>query len=177
MPKGYSLNPGARMKIEDERAGRLDYTYRSSLSVSECLKRIGYPAGGRISEYKTETRDGVLYFLFDDPPEGRVGLHVSMPLRYAVRFESDSDKTLIRVRYIWDIDRANVPYYPREDIDSFFTSLFHAQVIDNDKKIWTDSAEGFVRRDPLGLHGSRFFWAVCAIFVILWLICMFMFVK
>ena len=46
---------------------------------------------------------------------------MSPPQKYAVRFESDADKTVIRVRYVWENDTLNVQYIMREDIDAFFT--------------------------------------------------------
>ena len=58
MPKGYALKPDVQMKVEDERAGRLDYTYETRLSADECLARIGNKTDGRLSEYETLTKDG-----------------------------------------------------------------------------------------------------------------------
>ena len=66
MPTGYSLKPNIQMKIEDERAGRLDFVYETSLTASECLDRIGRPVSGKLSEYETKTEDGILYIFFTD---------------------------------------------------------------------------------------------------------------
>ena len=71
----------------------------------------------------------------------------------------------------------NVPYLLKEDIDAFFTSLFDAAISDADKKIWTDSAERYVKSDPLKIHGSKFFWPISLLFVILWLIFIIFYMK
>lgn len=170
MPSGYKLNPNIQMKIEDERAGRLDYVYETSLNANECQSRIGNAVSGKLSEYRTEIKDGILYVVFSDSYEDTGGLFVSPPQKYAVRFESMADKTIIRVRYVWENDMMNVQYFLKEDIDAFFTSLFDASIAESEKKIWTDSAEGYVQRDPLKIYGSKIFWVICSVFVILWLL-------
>ena len=175
MPVGYKLNPNVQMKIEDERAGRLDYAYSSSLTVSECLDRIGSKVKGKFSDYENEIRDGILYITFPDSGEDTGGLFVPPPQKYAVRFESMGEKTVIRVRYVWDENTMNVQYLMREDIDAFFISLFDAVVSDTEKRIRTDSAEKFVKSDPLRLHGSRMFWIVSAVFLLLWVLAFFVF--
>ena len=40
MPLGYNLNPELQRKIEDERAGRLDFVYETDLSPDEAMKRL-----------------------------------------------------------------------------------------------------------------------------------------
>ena len=169
MARGYTLYPDAQMKIEDERAGRLDHVYETSLSVSDCLKRIGDSVDGKISEYETQTIDGILYFSFTDPYQDRSGLSGTRPAKYAVRFESMAEKTIIRVRYVWEINSNSIPYFLKEDIDAFFISLFDAHISELDNMVWTDPAEESARRDPLGIHGSRVFWVISALFVIVWL--------
>ena len=176
MPTGYKLNPNIQMKIEDERAGRLDYVYETDLSAGECLDRIGRPVSGKLSEYETKTEDGILYISFTDQADDTGGLFVSPPQEYAVRFESAADKTVIRVRYVWKNDTISVPYLLREDIDTFFSSLFDAFVSESDKKVWIDSADNFVQKDPLKIHGTKAFWVISAIFVILW-VCTFVFMN
>ena len=170
MPKGYTLKPDVQMKVEDERAGRLDYTYETKLSADECLARIGNKTDGRLSEYETLTKDGVLYILFKDPMGEAGGLHVDKPSKYAVRFESVSDKTVIRVRYIWDQGSASIPYLLKEDMDTFFADIFDARVSDDSGVVWIDSAEDHVNKDPLKIHGSRAFWPIAAVFAILWVV-------
>lgn len=170
MPKGYNLNPNIQMKIEDERAGRLDYVYETSLSLNECQARIGRKVSGKLSEYEAETKDGVLYILFADNTENTGGLYVAQPQKYAVRFESMTDKTVIRVRYIWENDMISVQYLLREDIDDFFRSLFDAYVSGSDKKVWINSAEEYVRKDPLRIHGTKYFWVISAAFLIVWFV-------
>ena len=174
MPTGYKLYPNIQMKIEDERAGRLDYVYETQLNANECMSRIGNPVSGKLSLYETEIRDGVLYIRFTDTAQDTGGLFVPPLQQYAVRFESMGEKTIIRVRYIWKNDKLNVQYYLREDIDAFFMTLFDASVSEEDKISWTDSAEGYVREDPLKIHGSRKFWIISAIFVVLWVVSMFL---
>jgi hypothetical protein len=170
MPSGYKLDPNIQMKIEDERAGRLDYVYETSLNANECQNRIGNAVSGKLSEYRTEIKNGILYVSFIDSYDDTGGLFVPPPQKYAVRFESMAEKTIIRVRYVWENDMMNVQYLLKEDIDAFFTSLFDASIADSEKKIWTDSAEGYVRSDPLKIHGSKMFWVISFIFVILWLL-------
>jgi hypothetical protein len=172
MAKGYTLYPDVQMKIEDERAGRLDYVYETSLSVNECLNRIGETVEGKISEYETATVDGVLYFIFNDPYQDRSGLSATQPSKYAVRLESMADKTVIRARYIWDINSANIPYIMKEDIDTFFITLFDAHVSDIDNKVWTDSSEEFAKQDPLGIHGNKKFWLIYGLFIVIWVVLM-----
>lgn len=171
MPTGYNLNPNIQMKIEDERAGRLDYVYETLLSINECQARIGRKVTGKLSEYEVETNDGVLYILFADNTENTGGLYVAHPQKYAVRFESISDKTLIRVRYIWENDTISVQYLLRDDIDAFFETLFDASVSEAKKMIWVDSAEEFVQKDPLGIHGTKKFWIISTAFVVIWIMC------
>ncbi len=161
-----------QMKIEDERAGRLDFVYESELSVDDILKRIGNPVKCRLSSYEHMTENGVLYILFDDSSDADGGLHYSKPQKYAVRFESDGDKTVIRVRYVWEINSGSVPYLLKQDIDDFFCELFDASVTEREKRVWTDGTDEFVKSDPLKLHGSKAFWIVCALFVIFWLFMM-----
>ena len=161
------------MKIEDERAGRLDYVYETDLSAGECQDRIGRPVPGKLSEYETKTEDGILYISFTDQAEDTGGLFVSPPQKYAVRFESAADKTVIRVRYVWENDTISVPYLLREDIDNFFSSLFDASVSESDNRVWTDSAEEYVQKDPLKIHGTKAFWIISAVFVILWVLSLF----
>lgn len=173
MPTGYRLNPNAQMKIEDERAGRLDYVFETSLTVNECLGRIGSKVTGKLSDYETEVRDGILYVSFADPAADTGGLFVPTPQKYAVRFETMGEKTIIRVRYVWDENTINVQYLMREDICAFFMSLFDASVSESENRVWTDSAQEYADKDPLKLHGSRIFWAVAAVFVLLWMLLMF----
>ena len=170
MPTGYRLNPNIQMKIEDERAGRLDFVYETCLTVSECQDRIGRPVSGKLSEYETEIENGILYISFKDQAKDTGGLFVPQPLKYAVRFESAADKTVIRVRYVWENETISVPYLLREDIDAFFLALFDASVSDRDNKVWTNSAEDAVRNDPLKIHGTKAFWIISAVFVILWVL-------
>ena len=170
MPTGYELNPNIQMKIEDERAGRLDFVYETDLSAGECQERIGRPVSGKLSEYETKTEDGILYISFTDQTEDTGGLFVPQPQKYAVRFESAADKTIIRVRYVWENETLSVPYLLREDIDAFFSSLFDASVSEADNKVWTDSAEEYVQKDPLKIHGTKAFWIISAIFVIAWVL-------
>ena len=174
MPTGYKLEPNIQMKIEDERAGRLDNVYETKLSVAECQSRLGSKVNGKLSDYETEVKDGILYISFPESEKDTGGLFVAPSQRYAVRFESMNDDTLIRVRYVWENDTISVPYLLKEDIDAFFASLFDATVSETDKKIWTDSAEGYVKSDPLKIHGSRAFWYISAAFIILWLILFFL---
>ena len=157
MPTGYRLDPNIQMKIEDERAGRLDYVYETGLTVNECYDRIGSPVSGKLSDYETAIEDGILYITFIDQ-------------KYAVRFECAADKTVIRVRYIWENDSISVQYLLKEDIDAFFESLFDAAVSDLEKKIWIDSAERFAQDDPLKIHGKKRFWIISTVFVIMWLV-------
>ena len=173
MPTGYRLNPNIQMKIEDERAGRLDFVYETKLSAGECLNRIGRPVAGKLSEYEATTEEGVLYICFPDQAEDTGGLFVSPPQKYAVRFESAGDKTVIRVRYVWENDTISVPYLLREDIDTFFTALFDAIVSESDNRIWTDSAEEYTQNDPLKIYGTKTFWVISAVFVILWVLVFF----
>ncbi len=175
MPRGYNLNPNVQMKIEDERAGRLDYVYETSLSVEQCQSRIGSTVAGKLSHYETEVKDGILYISFIDSSENTGGLFVSPPQKYAVRFESDADKTIIRVRYVWENDTLNVQYLMREDIDAFFTALFDASVTAFDDRVWTDSTKNFTDSDPLKIHGTKLFWVVAAAFVILWVVVAFLY--
>ena len=172
MPVGYKLDPYMQMKIEDERAGRLDYVYETSLSVDECRSRIGSEVNGKLSRYESELKDGIQYILFPDDAKDTGGLFVSPPQKYAVMFECAPEKTVIRVRYIWE-NELSVQYLMREDIDAFFTSLFSATVSESEKKVWIDSAEKYAEGDPLKLHGSKAFWVVAAVFVILWVAMMF----
>ena len=170
MPTGYRLNPNVQMKTEDERAGRLDHVYETDLSAGECLERVGRPVSGKLSEYETKTEDGILYISFTDQAEDTGGLFVPPPQKYAVRFESAADTTIIRVRYVWENETISVPYLLREDIDAFFSSLFDASVSEADNKVWTDSAEEYVQKDPLKIHGTKAFWIISAVFVILWVL-------
>ena len=170
MPTGYRLDPNIQMKIEDERAGKLDYVYETSLSAGECQDRIGSTVSGKLSEYETKTDDGILYISFTDKAEDTGGLFVPPPQKYAVRFESVADKTIIRVRYVWENETIRVPYLLREDIDAFFSSFFDASVSKADNKVWTDSAEEYVKKDPLKIHGTKAFWIISAIFVIAWVL-------
>lgn len=163
------LNPVLQMKIEDERAGRLDYTYETTLTVSECQKRLGKKVPCKLSEYKTEVKDGILYVLFVESDKDTGGLFVSPAHRYAVRFESMADKTIIRARYVWDDSATNVQYLMREDINNFFCVLFDASVDNSDKKVWTDSAEEIVSKESFPIHGTKRFWWLTAVFVVLWL--------
>ena len=169
MPLGYNFNPVLQMKVEDERAGRLDYVYETSLTVSQCQEKLGKRVSGKLSEYETEVRDGTLYISFIDRAEDTGGLFVSPNHEYAVRFESMGDKTIIRARYNWEVNVMNVQYLMRADIDAFFCDLFEATVVENDTKVWTDSAEEESKKDPLMIHGSKSFWMINAIFVLLWL--------
>ena len=158
------------MKIEDERAGRLDHVYETDLSAGECQERLGRHVSGKLSEYETKTEDGILYISFADRTEDTDGLFVSPPQKYAVRFESAADKTVIRVRYVWENDTVSVPYLLREDIDAFFSSLFDAAVSEADNRVWTDSAQEYVQKEPLKIHGTKVFWIISVAFVILWLL-------
>lgn len=161
------LNPVLQMKIEDERAGRLDYAYETALTVSECQKRLGKRVACKLSEYEFEIKDGILYVVFADPAKDTGGLFVSLPHRYAVRFESMGDKTIIRARYVWGDSETSVQYLMREDIDSFFCALFDASVDETGKKVWTDSAEKAIGKGSI--HGTKSFWWVTALFLVLWL--------
>jgi hypothetical protein len=173
MPTGYRLNPNIQMKIEDERAGRLDFVYETSLTASECLDRIGSPVSGKLSEYETKTEDGILYISFTDQTKDTGGLFVAPPQKYAVRFDSAEDKTVIRVRYVWENETISVPYLLREDIDAFFSALFDASVSESDSRVWTDSAEEYAQKDPLKIHGTKAFWVISTVFVIVWILAFF----
>ena len=170
MPTGYRLNPNIQMKIDDERAGRLDFVYETHLTASECQDRLGSPVSGKLSEYDAKIEDGILYISFTDQTKDTGGLFVPQSQKYAVRFESVADKTVIRVRYVWENDTISVPYLLREDIDAFFTTLFEASVSESDNKVWTDSAEEYVQKDPLKIHGTKAFWVISTVFVILWVL-------
>ena len=111
MPTGYKFEPNIQMKIEDERAGRLDNVYETKLSVSECQSRLGSKVNGKLSDYETEVKDGILYISFPECVKDTGGLFVAPPQRYAVRFESMNDDTLIRVRYFWENDTISVPIF------------------------------------------------------------------
>ena len=177
MPIGYQLKPNLQMKIEDERAGRLDFVYETRLTISECLERIGKPVTGKLSEYETEKENGILYISFTDQAKDTGGLFVPPPQKYAVRFESAADMTVIRVKYVWENDTISVPYILREDIDSFFSELFDASVSESGNKVWTDSAEEAVSNDPLKIHGSKAFWIISGVFVIIFIIAFLMFAR
>ena len=85
--------------------------------------------------------------------------------------------TVIRVRYVWENDTISVPYILREDIDSFFSELFDASVSESGYRIWTDSAEEAVSNDPLKIHGSKAFWIISGVFVIIFIIAFLMFAR
>ena len=53
-----------QMKKEDEQAGRLDYVYKTNLTIDECINRIGSAVPVKLSEYKTEIDNGILYILW-----------------------------------------------------------------------------------------------------------------
>lgn len=165
------------MKTEDERAGRLDFVYETRLTISECLERIGEPVTGKLSEYETDKENGILYISFTDQAKDTGGLFVPPPQKYAVRFESAADMTVIRVRYVWENDTISVPYILREDIDSFFSELFDASVSESGNRVWTDSAEKAVSNDPLKIHGSKAFWIISGVFVIIFIIAFLMFAR
>ncbi len=173
MPKGYKLNPNMQMKIEDERAGRLDHVYETELSLDEVMKRIGKPVSSKLSSYETVTENGILYILFNDDAEANNALHSSRPLKYAVRFESEGKTTVIRVRFIWDENSNSVPYLLKQDIDDFFRELFDAVVSERDNTVWTDGTGEFVKNDPLKLHGRKVFWICSGIFIVLWVLLFF----
>ena len=166
MPKGYTLEPQMQMKIEDERAGRLDFVYETALLPEEALNRLKNRAYKKLS-YDIVTENGILYIDFTDEsiPDG---LHNEKPLRYAVRFEIEGHITIIRVRYIWDMK----PYLFRQDVDDFFCEMLDARVSDREKKIWIDGTDDFISKDPLKIHGNKHFWIIALIFVIVWLFMM-----
>ena len=139
-----------QMKKEDEQAGRLDYVYQTNLTIDECLNRIGSTIAVKLSEYKTEIDNGILYISFSDDYGNAGGLFVSSPQKYAVRLESMADKTIIRVRYVWADISTNIQYLLRSDIDEFFVSLFDASILEFDNRIWTDTDEELLEhKDPL----------------------------
>ena len=167
MPKGYTLDADMQMKIEDERAGRLDHVYETDLSIADAIDRLKAKPDFRL-RYETVTKDGILYIdFFDDRLND--GLHSESPIRYAVRFESEDMLTIIRVRYIWDIK----PYLFKKDVDDFFTQMFDARISDREKIIWIDGADHFTASDPLKIHGSRYFWIIALIFILVWLLMIF----
>ena len=167
MPTGYKLEPEMQMKIEDERAGRLDFVYETALSCDDAIKRLKQGKDTKL-KYETATEDGILYIDFTDDYASD-GLHNEKPLRYAVRFESEGETTIIRVRYIWD----KKPYLFKQDVDDFFCEMFDAHISDREKKIWIDGTDDFVSSDPLKIHGSRSFWIIAFIFIIVWLLMFF----
>ncbi len=167
MPKGYTLDADMQMKIEDERAGRLDHVYETDLSIADAFDRLKAKPDLGI-RYETVTKDGILYIdFFDDRLND--GLHSESPIRYAVRFESDNRLTIIRVRYIWDMK----PYLFKKDVDDFFTQMFDARISDREKIIWIDGTDHFTASDPLKIHGSRYFWIIALIFILVWLLMIF----
>ena len=161
-----------QMKKEDEQAGRLDYVYQTNLTIDECLNRIGSTIAVKLSEYKTEIDNGILYISFSDDYGNAGGLFVSSPQKYAVRFESMADKTIIRVRYVWADISTNIQYLLRSDIDEFFVSLFDASILEFDNRIWTDTDEELLEhKDPLlkGLKHLLYEKRLMAVFIfILW---------
>ncbi|MBP5554573.1 MAG: hypothetical protein J6X94_06840, partial [Lachnospiraceae bacterium] len=64
-----------------------------------------------------------------------------------------------------------------EDIDSFFSELFDASVSESGRKVWADSAEEAVSNDPLQIHGSKAFWIISGVFVIIFIIAFLMFAR
>jgi hypothetical protein len=80
---------------------------------------------------------------------------------------------VIRVRYVWENETISVPYLLREDIDAFFSALFDASVSESDSRVWTDSAEEYAQKDPLKIHGTKAFWVISTVFVILWILAFF----
>lgn len=149
-------NNKMQMKKEDEQAGRLDYVYKTNLTIDECINRIGSAVPVKLSEYKTEIDNGILYISFMDAYDNAGGLFATSPQKYAVRFESMADKTIIRVRYVWADTSTNIQYILRSDVDEFFVYLFEASVLEFDNKIWTDTAEELLEhKDPL-LKGFKY---------------------
>ena len=60
MPKGYTLDADMQIKIEDERAGRLDHVYETDLSIADAIDRLKAKPDFRL-RYETVTKDGILY--------------------------------------------------------------------------------------------------------------------
>ena len=108
--------------------------------------------------------------IFTDDTVPNDGLHYIKPMKYAVRFESEGQKTIVRVRYIWEDGPGNDPYLFPGDVDEFFCKLFDARVSDIPKKIWIDGTDAAVAADPLKIHGSNYFWIISAVFIIIWII-------
>lgn len=173
MPVGYQFYPDMQMKIEDERAGRLDHVYETELSLDEVMKRIGKPVSSKLSSYETVTENGVLYILFNDDAGANNALQSSKPLKYAVRFECEGKTTVIRVRYVWGLNVNSVPYLLKQDLDDFFHELFDAVAAEWDNKVWTDGTGEFVKNDPLKLHGRKVFWICSGIFIVIWVLLFF----
>ena len=170
MPRGYNLDPELQRKIEDERAGRLDYVYETALSVEDAIKRVGRTVPTKLSSYEFKRENGILYIIFTDNSVPNDGLHYIKPMKYALRFESEGESTVIRVRYIWEYGPGNDQYLFPGDVNDFFCKLFDAKVSDLPKKIWIDGTNAAVANDPLHIHGSKHFWIIFALFVIIWLI-------
>ncbi|MBP5309394.1 MAG: hypothetical protein J6Z05_02095, partial [Lachnospiraceae bacterium] len=65
------------------------------------------------------------------------------------------------------------PYLFKKDVDDFFTQMFDARISDREKIIWIDGTEKFAASDPLKIHGSRYFWIIALIFIMVWLLMIF----
>ena len=65
------------------------------------------------------------------------------------------------------------PYLFKKDVDDFFTQMFDARISDREKIIWIDGTDRFTASDPLKIHGSRYFWIIALIFILVWLLMIF----
>ena len=53
---------------------------------------------------------------------------------------------------------------------SFILMCVFFNITESDNRVWTDSAEEYVRKDPLRIHGTKAFWIISTAFVILWVV-------
>ncbi|WP_022770407.1 hypothetical protein [Butyrivibrio sp. NC2007] len=166
----YYSDTDLQRKIEDERAGRLDFVYETSLSIEEAIKRIGTTVHTKLSSYNFKQENGVMYIIITDDIAPSDGLHYLKPLKYAIRFESEGNTTIIRVRYIWDQGAGSDPYLFQPDVDEFFCTLFDAKISSLPKKIWIDGTDTYARNNPARLLGSKNYWIVLGLIAIIWLI-------
>ena len=168
----YDGDSDLQRKIEDERAGRLDFVYETALSIEDAIKRIETTVHTKLSSYDYKQENGVMYIIITDDTVPNDGLHYIKPLKYALRFESKGNTTIIRVRYIWDRGAGNDPYLFQPDVDEFFCTLFDAKISGLPKKIWIDGTDVYIKKDPIGLLGSKHYWIVFGFVAIIWLIMM-----
>jgi len=66
-----------------------------------------------------------------------------------------------------------MPYLLKKDVDDFFTQMFDARISTREKIIWIDGTDRFTASDPLKIHGSRYFWIIALIFILVWLLMIF----